>query len=64
MGNESTFPREGDGKGINECLWMSSTCQDVDLPMLIYLNEKRLKNRKYVVSNHYCDLCDLKWRQR
>ena len=32
----------GCGKSINECLGMSSTCQDVDLLILIYLNEKRL----------------------
>ena len=43
---------------------MSSTCQDVDLLILIYLNEKSLGNTSHLVSNHFCDLCDLKWQQR
>ena len=47
MGNKSTCPREGGGKSINECLGMSSTCQDVDLLLLIYLNEKRLGNTNH-----------------
>lgn len=58
------MPMTGCGKSINECLGMSSTCQDVDLLTLIYLNEKRLGNTSHLVSNHYCDLCDLKWQQR
>ena len=64
MGNKSTCPWEGGGKSINECLGMSSTCQDVDLLILIYLNEKRLGNTNHLVSNHYRELCDLKWQQR
>ena len=35
------MPMTGCGKSINECLGMSSTCQDVDLLILICLNEKR-----------------------
>lgn len=50
-GHQKHMPMRGGGKGINECLGMSSTCPDVDLVILLYLNEKRIRSTSHLVSN-------------